>query len=71
MIILMIPFTEKFKKVFESDSEGDDSVHSSMSTVKEESSTSTSSSLKNGSSSQTIVEKLAKAFSDDDKESGE
>ena len=26
--------TEKFKKVFESDSEGDDSVHSSMSTLR-------------------------------------
>ena len=55
--------TEKFKKVFESDSEGDDSVHSSMSTLKEEDRSSCS------SNNQTITEKLAKAFSDDDKES--
>jgi len=54
--------TEKFKKVFESDSEGDDSVHSSMSTLKEEDRSCSS-------NNQTITEKLAKAFSDDDKES--
>ena len=55
--------TEKFKRVFESDSEGDDSVHSSMSTLKEEDRSSCS------SNNQTITEKLAKAFSDDDTES--